>query len=316
MIVKNESKVIERCLNSVKTIIDSWVIVDTGSTDETPKIIETCLKDVPGQLYQRPWVDFAHNRNEALKLAQKTSDYVFFIDADEELSIANEFVMPLLDKDAYYVATILPDNVQFYRMLLVNNHLDWQWEGVIHEALYSPCHGRSCAILPGIQNIAIAKDGHRSKDPEIFKKDVRILEGALKKEPHNSRYVFFLAQSYLQSHEYKKALQSYEKRSKMSGFDEEIYYSYYMMGLLQEKLEMAPEVFLKSYQKAFETRPSRAEPLYRMGLFYHRTKQDALAYPLLKRALELPLPNTDSINVERDIYLSKLAQLFYECHLG
>jgi glycosyltransferase involved in cell wall biosynthesis len=37
MIVKNESKVIERCLRSVKGCIDYWVIVDTGSTDDTQK---------------------------------------------------------------------------------------------------------------------------------------------------------------------------------------------------------------------------------------------------------------------------------------
>jgi cellulose synthase/poly-beta-1,6-N-acetylglucosamine synthase-like glycosyltransferase len=43
MIVKNESQVIEKCLASVKPLIDYWVIVDTGSTDKTQQIVKKCM---------------------------------------------------------------------------------------------------------------------------------------------------------------------------------------------------------------------------------------------------------------------------------
>src|SRR5580704_1601575 len=52
MIVKNESRVIQRCLDSVKHIIDYWVIVDTGSTDGTQNVIKDFMKDIPGDLYE------------------------------------------------------------------------------------------------------------------------------------------------------------------------------------------------------------------------------------------------------------------------
>ena len=70
MIVKNEAAVIARCLASVRPIIDYWVIVDTGSTDGTQDAIRAFLADLPGELHERPWRDFAHNRTEALDLAR------------------------------------------------------------------------------------------------------------------------------------------------------------------------------------------------------------------------------------------------------
>ncbi|HBY69284.1 MAG TPA: glycosyl transferase, partial [Flavobacteriaceae bacterium] len=48
MIVKNESAIIKRCLDSVKQHIDYWVIFDTGSTDNTKDLIKDYLSSIPG----------------------------------------------------------------------------------------------------------------------------------------------------------------------------------------------------------------------------------------------------------------------------
>src|SRR5579883_1017327 len=132
MIVKDESRVIRRCLTSVKDLIDYWVIVDTGSTDGTQEIIREFLKDIPGELHERPWVNFGHNRNEALKLAKNKSDYLLFIDADEELVFAKPLQKSKLNKDAY-IASLWEEGSRGKRCLLINNQLEWRWEGVIHE---------------------------------------------------------------------------------------------------------------------------------------------------------------------------------------
>ena len=79
MIVKDEEKDIERCLKSVYKYIDYWVIIDTGSTDKTIKKVKSLMKNrfkVPGELHERPWVDFSHNRNAALAIAETKADYV------------------------------------------------------------------------------------------------------------------------------------------------------------------------------------------------------------------------------------------------
>jgi transposase len=58
MIVKNEASVIRRCLDSVLAIVSQWVIVDTGLTDGTQDIVREHLRDLPGELHERPWRDF------------------------------------------------------------------------------------------------------------------------------------------------------------------------------------------------------------------------------------------------------------------
>ena len=91
MIVKNESKIIERCLKSVYHLIDTWCIVDTGSTDGTQDIIKEFLKDKPGELIERPWVNFGHNRNEALSLARRWGEWILLTDADMILVVGYLF---------------------------------------------------------------------------------------------------------------------------------------------------------------------------------------------------------------------------------
>ncbi len=97
MIVKDEAPVIRRCLDSVRPLIDHWVIVDTGSTDGTQDIIREHLKDLPGELHERPWRDFAHNRSEALALARPHADYSLIIDADDVLEIPKGYKLPRLN---------------------------------------------------------------------------------------------------------------------------------------------------------------------------------------------------------------------------
>jgi tetratricopeptide (TPR) repeat protein len=210
MIVKDESKIIERCLESTLPLIDYWVIVDTGSTDGTQEVIKKFMKEknIPGELIERPWKNFAHNRNEAITLAKNKSDYLLFIDADDYFSLDENFKLPDLDKDYYYI-NIIYGGMKYSRIHVVNTALDWQYLGVLHEVL-CPDASRSCGTLNNISNI-ITRDGARVKDPERYKKDAEILEMALQEEPDSTRYRFYLAQSYRDSSQLEKALENYEK---------------------------------------------------------------------------------------------------------
>ncbi len=80
MIVKNESNTLTRCLDSLKSIWDELIIVDTGSTDNTIELARTYTDKV----YEFTWTgNFSEARNFALSKA--TCDYIYTADADEIL---------------------------------------------------------------------------------------------------------------------------------------------------------------------------------------------------------------------------------------
>lgn len=287
MIVKNESDVITRCLASVKPIIDYWVIVDTGSTDGTQDIIKEFMKDTPGELHEKPWKNFEHNRNEALDFARGKSDYILFIDADEVLAYEPDFKLPPLTENFYFITTSF-NGTRYARVQLIDNKLDWRWKGVLHEAVDAP-QRKTSGLIAGVENV-VRTDGARSKDPEKYQKDVKVLEEALLKEPNNTRYTFYLAQSYRDAHDDKKALETYQKVIRMSHWDEEIYISLFQIALLKERLKYPDDEIIAAYYKAFSSRPIRAEPLNRLAEYYRRGDRFAEGYVVAQAGLAIPVP--------------------------
>lgn len=298
MIVKNETKVITRCLGTVKPIIDYWVIVDTGSTDGTQELIKDFMKDVPGELHERPWVNFGHNRTEALELAKGKADYILVIDADETLRFDPDFKLPDLDQDLYYITTEY-GGTKYARIQLVNNHLNWKWQGVLHETLESP-DIKTRGQITGMYNV-VYTDGARSTDPQKYQKDAALLEKALIDDPTNTRYVFYLAQSYRDAGDLEPALKNYEKRIALGGWDQEIYWSMLQAAILQEGLNMPEEKILKGYYDAYNFRPTRAEAINRLANYYRRHNNYASGYLIAKTGLALPV-SKDALFVEQYIY--------------
>ncbi|MFZ1102860.1 MAG: glycosyltransferase [Hyphomicrobiaceae bacterium] len=291
MIVKNEAHVIRRCLGSVGPIVDTWVIVDTGSTDGTPGIIQEHLKGIPGTLIERPWKNFGHNRTEALALARNSADYVLIFDADDVLVVPRDFTMPELTLDAYMLSIQL-GSTSYWRTCVVSNRRAWRYVGVLHE--YLACDGEySPERLTGL-TIDAGVEGGRSRHvgaAEKYANDARILEGALVDEPDNARYVFYLAQSYRDSGQWRKSLETYRRRATMGGWDEEVWYSLLEIGKLSERLELPPATVTERYLAAYQHRPRRAEPLVELARYYRERKQYALAHLFAQRAINIPMPD-------------------------
>jgi glycosyltransferase involved in cell wall biosynthesis len=298
MIVKNETHVIKRSLGSVKPFIDYWVIVDTGSTDGTQEMIKEFMKDIPGELHEKPWVNFGHNREEALQLAKNKADYIFFIDADDYIKFDDDFKWPELTLDSYYVKTIA-GGWEWNNNTLIKTSKDWHWHGVLHEYVNAK-DAVTSDVIPGIYNI-FTHQGARSKDPQKYIRDAQVLEEGLKKEPNNQRYAFYLAQSYYSAHDLPKALEAYKKRVSMGGWDQEIFWSMLQIAKIQDELEYDPKVVEAAYGQAFKYRSTRAEPLYYLISNYRKDENYARGYEIGHVAINMRVPS-DILFVEKWIY--------------
>jgi glycosyltransferase involved in cell wall biosynthesis len=298
MIVRDEAAVIERCLASVRPFIDCWLIVDTGSVDDTPERIERALAGLPGEIHHRPWVNFGHNRTEALELARGKADYLLFIDADEQLAALDGAAWPELVEPAYSLEARYSE-LRYDRVSLVSTKLPWRWVGVLHEYLDA---GRPVAQprVPGFW-ITVTPDGARSTDPRKFEKDAAVLAAALQDEPDNARYAFYLAQSYRDAGQFELARAHYRRRAAMGGWDEEVWYSLFQIARLSQLLGDGPAEVLAAYLRAHEMRPGRAEALVELAT-YLRGRQDwESAYAYSRIAVELPLP-ADRLFVDAATY--------------
>lgn len=274
MIVKNEEEIIHRSLSSLLPFVDTWCIVDTGSTDSTMIKIKEIIEEhgIKGFLHQRPWKNFGHNRSEALELARPLADWSMMFDADDILKGfegKKKENRPVFSKDVdVYNLTIKRGNMTWYRHGFFNNNLMWRYIGVVHE--YPVC--------PGIQNqktvlledlyIDARTEGARSKDKDKYKHDAELLEKDLEENPTNERSMFYAAQSWRDYGNKEKALYWYGKRADtMSSWYQERYISLYNMIKLTDSLELK----FQYAWRALSVCPKRLEATYEV-LRYTRSK--------------------------------------------
>lgn len=302
MIVKNEAHVIERCLRSVKPHVHGWAICDTGSSDGTQDIIRRYMADLPGELVERPWVDFATNRNEALELAKAYGDYALVIDADDTLAAEADFVWPALGAVGYLLEVEDAWSTRYWRIAVPRLDAGWHWQGVLHEALCSP-GAVSTPRLPGLRIQRIYNDGARSQmsQREKFSRDAEVLRAALDKEPGHARYQFYLAQSLRDAGDAAGALTEYRKRVDMGGWQEEVYFSKLQIAALLERTQAGYAEVVAAYLDACDCRPTRAEAPCELARYFRLNERYTLARHFARIAANLPIPE-DVLFIDRSVH--------------
>ena len=298
MILKNESKVIKRLLDSVKNIIDDYIIVDTGSTDNTKSIIENFSKEnnIHGKVFDSKFKDFAYNRNEALNLAKENSqsDFLLLLDADMVLNTLNFNKQDLINKQVLKLKQ-KNSNIEWQNIRIINKKVNAKYIGVTHEYL-----DINNAKIEYLDSLFIEDYGDGGSKSDKFIRDINLLSEAIKIEPYNSRYYFYLAQSYKDIKQYDQALKYYNERIKLGGWLEEVWYSYYMISYIyiqKGQIQKAEEYAIKG----FISYPYRSENIYLLVKYYRENKDYNKAYSYYLLGKDIKKDN-NQLFIEHQIY--------------
>lgn len=290
MIVKNESKIIERLLESVSKLVDYVCISDTGSTDNTIEVIRGfCEKNsMEYHIPQHKWENFSKNRTMSYieaSLHFPDADYILLLDADMQLVVEDDFDKSNLKSDQYLIKQVTSAS-SYYNTRLISTRFRWKCVGVTHE--YWECVNKCSKDT--IDSIWINDIGDGGCKSDKFERDIRLFNKELGYGGLNTRYYFYLAQSHYDIKEYDSAKMFYEIRSNLGGFKGEVWHSIYRIGQIYENKGNTKKA-IKYYHKAIKYNHKRAEPYHRISTIYRKSKDHALAYMYAERALNIERPD-------------------------
>ncbi|MFW2492012.1 glycosyltransferase [Clostridium chromiireducens] len=225
MIVKDEENTLERCLESVKDIVDEMIIIDTGSKDGTIKIAQ----QYGAKIFFYKWDNsFANARNYSLSKASK--DWILIMDADDELRGEDKNkVMKLINDEnnklnAYFGETLSysgdSSDYNIYSNLnirFIRNGKGYQFSGDIHEQIMPGSEDAKKQVFLGIADIKFYHYGYLNKtvnEKNKRKRNMNIIEKILKENPDDSFMLYNMGVEYSAKGEYSEALNYLKKAYK------------------------------------------------------------------------------------------------------
>jgi glycosyltransferase involved in cell wall biosynthesis len=219
MIVKNEEKVLERCLQGLQPIRDAMkselIIVDTGSTDKTVEIAEK----YGAKMLYFDWIgDFSAARNVGLRAAK--GEWFMFIDADEHLvdagNIATFFLDTEFNKDfnsaSYIVKNLDGDNYigDFRALRIARNYKGLRFHKKVHEQFDLP-YFQSAMIETYAEHRSYGKKLNEEQGGVRYKRNIDILEKEIADNPDSTITMRHLFDAYKATGEMDKALEWLQK---------------------------------------------------------------------------------------------------------
>ena len=296
MIVRNESAILERCLLSVLPHIHCYVICDTGSTDGTPELISRVLSDIPGEVRSTEFHNFGQARNEALEAARESNlefEYLLLIDADMELIAESPDWVETLSHQAYTLRQVA-GTLSYHNVRILDRQADAQYLGLTHE--YLSVQGTTSQL----ESPFMLDHACGSSRTEKTERDLALLKEAINQDPNDARAHFYLAQTLREAKQSREAIEVYRRRISLGGWEEEVWYSLFMIARCHQDLGEEPQ-FLSTCLEAYEKRPSRAEPLHALAEHYRKKGQNETAALFAETGLQIPLPN-DLLFISENIY--------------
>lgn len=307
MIVKDEAHVIGSTLRHLMDVIkfSYWVICDTGSTDDTKKIIVEFFEQrgIKGQLLDHEWRDFGYNRTLALQAAFNKADYLLVFDADD--SIQGTFTMPTKLTHDFYKLRFGSPEFTYYRPLLLTGRKRTKFVGVLHEFLALENGNPTEASVDGDYHVISGKTGARSRDVDKYWKDAQLLEKAFQLEKDanlQSRYAFYCAQSYRDCGRLDESVTWYDKVVKHpNSWTQEKYYACLSMGqsLLKNQDSLGA---VRSWLQAFHFDSERVECVALASEWLHNAGMHSVVLLLFEQHKNYKVDPTAKLFLHRELY--------------
>ena len=306
LMIKNESKIIKRCIEHAISHVDAVAILDTGSTDNTVEVCNEVLTSFgkPFKISVEPFKNFGHNRSvsfvKAYELCKElgwdaTMTYAMAVDADMNIVVSSAFKDFKMSENGY---TVIQANgtLTYFNTRFMKCSYPWKCVGATHEYW----SGDPTNKIPyEVFYIDDRNDGGCKSDK--FERDIRLLTEEINENPRNDRAHFYLGQSLKDCQRFEEAIDLFKKRIELGGWFEEVWYSYYQIAKCYDHMKKPHEMELWM-NKAFEYRPVRAEPLYHLTRYYREVSQHYKAYHYYLKGKNIPYPKDDVLFIEEHIY--------------
>jgi tetratricopeptide (TPR) repeat protein len=298
MIVKNESRIIIRLLESVLPIVDTYLICDTGSTDDTPNIIRNFFNkhNIPGEVIMEPFKNFGYNRTFALRAAKGRATYALLLDADMIFKIESKFDKQLLTAGGYLIIQ-KGGMLSYYNIRLVRLDIDVICVGPTHE-YYDLPKGTHTEKLEYIWISDIGDGGSKSNK---FERDIALLQQGIIEEPNNGRYYFYLGNSYFNTGRHKESIPYYIKRIEIGGWCEEIFYTHLNLGHAYMTIGK-PELAIYTWLNGYNIHSTRSETIYEITKYYREIGKTKIGMLFCMLGKSIPYPKNDTLFIHNDVY--------------
>jgi hypothetical protein len=303
MIVRDEMNRIGRAISSVREAVDTWLLIDTGSTDGTVDEILTVTSGWPGHLIERPWVNFGENRTQLLEMARemRLAKWLLTIDADHVVEAAETVQSAVDDAERNGVdALLVPFTAvpMVWTIRLFRTDLPWRYVGTTREYLACDTPFKMDKIdAPQIRDFA---DG--ASRANKWRRDVEQLSEELRAFPEHARSWFYLGESYRGLEQHKLAAIAYTNCALKTKSGEERYLALTMSGEMLVALGDV-EGGLARLLLANEERPQRREALLIAVELLNQMKRHREVVRLLAQGpVTRPLPHGDATAIVPEAY--------------
>lgn len=285
MLVRDEASLIARCLYSVRSHIDAWVVFDTGSTDATEVLVRDILGHLPGEIRRVPFTTFSDLRNRLLEAAAGFAATALFLDADEILDVDDGLTRPA----GVGLVETGPPTHSFFPARLVPTHTRARFVDPVAEWLDTESSGVETAVAPGMRIWHLA-DGYRWRSSTTARRDMVYLETALSMGGDRIQTELSLAHAALRAGCRERAQEVLESAVARDTGNDPAWYARYLLALVLEQAGRPFDAAREHFTLAHEMQPDRLEPLARLVRMTQQEGDLQTAFALGQVGLEIRQP--------------------------